>query len=68
VSALVSVGGWLEGFDGHCRAVGGYLGHDVADLVAVEAHGDDGVSAERAGLSPQRRPWALLSAVTACPM
>ena len=33
-----------------CR--GGYLGHDLTDLVAVEAHGDDGVSAERAVFLP----------------
>src|SRR5205085_1661822 len=35
--------------DRHGGPVGGDLGHDLRDLVAVEAHGQDGVGAALAG-------------------
>lgn len=53
---------WLDGFDGDGGAVGGDLGHDVADLVAVEPHRDDRVSTPGPGLAPHALPaWLRLS-------
>ena len=59
-------GGWLDGFDGDGGAVGGDLGHDVADLVAVEPHRDDRVSAPGAGLAPHPLP-GLVTAISQQP-
>src|ERR1039457_686121 len=50
-----------NGLDGYGGAVGGYLGHDAADLVAVEAHGDDRVGSSR----PSFAPHALAGLVAA---
>src|ERR1700743_3557110 len=36
----------------HRRAVRGYLGHDAAELVAVGAHGDDGVGPAGSSFPP----------------
>jgi hypothetical protein len=55
-------GGWLDGFDGDGGAVGGDLGHDVADLVAVDPHRDDGVGAPGAGFTLHPLPGQVAAA------
>src|SRR5487761_1566266 len=51
---------YLDGLDGYGGPVGGHLGHDVAYLVAVEAHGDHGIAAFGARRAPH--PFARLVA------
>src|ERR1700722_17805995 len=53
---------WLDGLGGDSGPVGGDLGHDAANLVAVKSHGHDGVRAASACLAPHPLP-GLVAAV-----
>jgi hypothetical protein len=52
----------FDGFDGHRGPVGGDLGYDAADLVAVKPHPDYGVGVARPRLAPHPLP-GLVAAV-----